>query len=166
MSADSIHFPDSLKFRTLINKRTVYGGGGIMPDVFVAADTSNNTDYYRNLVRKGVFNLFVLEYADKNRSKINSEYKTFDDYMKRFEFKPEELKTFINKGEENKVKYNDTQYKRSESEMILYLKALVASNIWQTNEYFRIINQKDVVLDKALQIINDKAAYDRILGYN
>jgi carboxyl-terminal processing protease len=166
MSADSVHFPDSLKFKTLINKRTVYGGGGIMPDVFVAADTSNNTDYYRSLVRKGVFNLFVLEYADKNRSKINSEYKTFDDYMKRFDFTPEDMKTFIKKGEEAGIKYNETQFRRSESEIILYLKALVASNVWQTNEYFRIINQKDDVLKKALQIINDKTAYDKILGYN
>jgi carboxyl-terminal processing protease len=86
--------------------------------------------------------------------------------MKRFDFTPEDMKTFIKKGEEAGIKYNETQFRRSESEMILYLRALVASNVWQTNEYFRIINQKDDVLEKALQIINDKAAYDKILGYN
>ncbi len=166
MTADSVHFPDSLKFKTLINKRTVYGGGGIMPDVFVAADTSNNTDYYRSLIRKGIFNLFILEYADKNRSKISSEYKTFDDYMNRFELSPVDIQAFIRKGEEGGVKYNDTQFKRSESEMLMYLKALVASNIWQTNEYFRIINEKDKVIERALKIINDKDAYNKILGNN
>jgi len=166
MSADSIHFPDSLKFKTLINKRTVYGGGGIMPDVFVAADTSYNTEYYRSLIRKGVFNLFVLEYADRNRARINSEFKTFEDYMQRFRFNPEETKAFIKKGEDAGVKYNDEQYKRSEAEMFLYLKALVASNLWQTNEYFRIMNQKDAVVDRALKIIHDKASYDKILGFN
>ncbi len=166
ISADSVHFPDSLKFKTLINKRAVYGGGGIMPDVFVAADTSNNTDYYRSLIRKGIFNLFVLEYADKNRSKISSQYKTFEDYMNRYELSPEDIQAFIKRGEEAGVKYNEPQYKKSESEILMYLKALVASNLWQTNEYFRIINEKDVVLEKALKIINDKDAYNKILGYN
>lgn len=166
LSADSIHFPDSLKFKTLINKRTVYGGGGIMPDVFIAADTANLTDYYRSLIRKNIFNLFVLEYADKNRSSLNTEYKTFDDYVNRFTFSPEDIQMIIKRGEEAGVKYNEAQFRRSESDMLRYLKALVANNIWQTNEYFRIMNEKDIVLEKALKIINDKAAYERILGYN
>ncbi len=166
ISADSIHFPDSLKFRTLMNKRTVYGGGGIMPDVFVAADTANLTDYYRSLIRKGIFNLFVLEYSDRNRARINSEFKTFDDYMGKFEFSPEDVKAFIKKGEEAGVKYNDAQYKRSESDILMNMKAWVASNIWQTNEYFRIMNKNDVVIERALRIINDTDVYNRILGYN
>ncbi|MCX6262158.1 MAG: S41 family peptidase, partial [Bacteroidia bacterium] len=79
MTADSIHFPDSLKFKTLVNKRTVYGGGGIMPDLFIPADTSNYTDYYRSVFRKNIINSFTLEYSDKNRKKLTSEYKTFED---------------------------------------------------------------------------------------
>jgi carboxyl-terminal processing protease len=165
MSADSIHFPDSLKYKTLINKRTVYGGGGIMPDVFVAADTSNYSDYYRALARKGIFNSFVLEYSDKNRVKIASDFKTFDDFRKRFEFTPEEIKSFIKKGEEGGVKYNESQYKHSESEILLVLKALVANNIWQTNEYFRIVNENDLLINKALNVISDVDTYNRIIGY-
>jgi carboxyl-terminal processing protease len=65
VSADSVHFPDSLKFKTLVNKRTVYGGGGIMPDLFVPADTSNYSDYFRSLSRRGVLGSFTLEYSDK-----------------------------------------------------------------------------------------------------
>jgi carboxyl-terminal processing protease len=165
ISADSVHFPDSLKYKTLINKRTVYGGGGIMPDVFVAADTNNISDYYRALIRKNIFNLFVLEYADGNRAKISNEFKTFDDYKLRFKFTPEEIKAFIKKGEEAGVKFNESQYKHSEKEILLVLKAQVANNIWQTNEFFRIINEDDIVIDKALEIISDKVTYDKIIGY-
>jgi carboxyl-terminal processing protease len=165
-SADSVHFPDSLKYKTLVNKRTVYGGGGIMPDVFVAADTTNYSDYYRSMVRKNVFGTFVLEYTDKNRERFNSEFKTFDDFKERFEFSADDIKAFIKKGEDSGVKYNESQYRISESEILQVLKALVASNIWQTNEYYRILNENDRVIDKALKVISDRETYSRILGYN
>jgi len=165
ISADSVHFPDSLKFKTLINKRTVYGGGGIMPDIFVPADTTNYSDYYRALVRKGILNSFILEYADKNRKVINSEFKTFDDFKDRFEFSEDELKDFIAQGEKAGVKYDEAQYKTSEKEILMVLKALVANNIWQTNEYYRIVNEDDKVIKKALEVISDKDNYNRILGY-
>jgi len=166
MSPDSIHFPDSLKYKTLLNKRIVYGGGGIMPDVFIAADTANNTEYYGSLIRKGVTSQFILEYADKNRSAINVKYRTFDDFMKGFQFSPEDIQSLIKKGEETGVKYNEAQFKRSETELLTYLKALVAGNVWQTNEFFRIMNEKDNVIEKALKIINDRETYNTILGYN
>jgi carboxyl-terminal processing protease len=165
ISADSVHFPDSLKFATLINKRVVYGGGGIMPDVFVPADTSNYTDYYRTLVRRNVFNTFVLEYSDRNRDKIKSEYKTFDDFKARYQLSEQEIGAFIKKGEDSGVKFNESQFKKSENEMRIVLKALVANNIWQTNEYFRIINDRDAVIESALKVIRDRDQYNRILGY-
>jgi len=164
-TADSIHFPDSLKYRTLINKRIVYGGGGIMPDIFIPADTSNYSEYYSLMVRRGILSSYVLEYADKNRAKITSEYRSFEDFKNRFEFTAGEIQAFIKKGEESGIKFNESQYKISKEEMLMVLKALVANNIWQTNEYFRIINEKDAVIEKALKIISDKNTYDRILGY-
>lgn len=165
ISADSIHFPDSLKYTTLVNKRTVFGGGGITPDLFVAYDTSKYSAYYGTLSRKGVFNSFVLEYADKNRSRISKEYKSFDDFKARFKFSPAEIQSFIKKGEEAGIKYNDEQYKKSEYEILIALKALVANNLWESNEYFRIVNEKDEVIEKALKLISDKKAYDNVLGY-
>jgi carboxyl-terminal processing protease len=162
--ADSIHLPDSLKYNTLVNKRMVFGGGGLMPDVFVAADTSYYTDYYGNLIRKGVFNTFTLEYADKNRKRILAEYKSFDDYKNKFEFSPEEMKLFIKAGEDAGVKYNDAQFKTSEKETMKILKALVANNLWLSNEYFRIINEGDEMIDKALKVLADNKQYNRLLG--
>jgi carboxyl-terminal processing protease len=165
ITADSTHFPDSLKFRTLVNKRTVYGGGGIMPDMFIPADTSKYSDYYRGLVRKGVVNSFTLEYSDKNRKKLASEYKTFEDFKKRFSFSPDEIAAFIKKGEDSGVKYNEQQFAISKGEVLNVMKALIASNMWQINEYFRILNEDDVVIQKALQVVSDKVAYNTILGY-
>jgi len=165
ITADSIHFPDSLKFRTLVNKRIVYGGGGIMPDLFIPADTSNYSDYYRSLVRKGIVNSFTLEYSDKNRKKLASEYKTFEDFKNGFSFSSEEIEAFIRKADESGVKYNEQQFAVSKGEVLNVMKALIASNLWQTNEYFRILNEDDRVIQKAMQIVGDKVAYNKILGY-
>lgn len=164
-SADSLNMPDSLKFKTLINKRTVYGGGGIIPDVFIAQDTSYLSDYYKAVYRKDLFRTFTLEYADMNRERIKKEYGDFENFREKFRFSNEEIRSFIRKGEDAGVKFDENQYRHSEEEILMVLKALVASNIWQTNEYFRIINEKDAVIDKALQIINDGITYNKILGY-
>jgi carboxyl-terminal processing protease len=165
MSADSVHFPDSLKYKTLVNKRIVYGGGGIMPDVFVAADTSYNTVYLRKLAGKNVLNSFALEYYDKNRSILNSQYKSFDEFRSKFQFSPDDIKIFIAKGESEGVKYDDAQYNLSKDEILLILKGLIATNMWQTNEYFQIINENDKVIAKAIKVISDKKSYNTILGY-
>lgn len=165
MSADSIHFPDSLKYKTLINNRTVYGGGGIMPDVFVPADTANYSDYYRNLVRRGIVNQYALEYSDKNRDDLKSRYQIFDTYLKSFNFSDQEIKEMIRKGEEAGIKYVESQFKTSRNDILILLKALVASYIWQTNEYFMVLNQNDKVVKKALEVVSDRNTYNKILGY-
>jgi len=165
MSADSIKLPDSLKYTTLLNKRVVYGGGGIMPDVFVAVDTTYNTSYFRKLAGKNLLNAFTLEYFDKNRNILTSRYKSFDDFNKNFQFTPEDIKAFIDKGEAEGVKYDESQYNISKDEILLILKGLVATNIWQTSEYFQIINQNDKVIEKALQVISDKNRYNSLLGF-
>lgn len=164
MNADSTHFPDSLKGKTLLNKRVVYGGGGIMPDVFVAADTTFNSIYFRRLLAKNVLNTFVLDYCDKNRTSLKTGYKTFEDFNKEFQFTPEEIKAFIAKGEADGVKFNEAQFNISREEILLIMKGIVATNIWQTSEYFEIINSNDKVIDKALKVISDKKSYDAILG--
>ena len=165
LSADSIHFPDSLKYKTLVNNRLVYGGGGIMPDVFVGVDTSYNTPYFNRLYAKNVLNLFTLEYYDKNRIKLNSQYKSFEDFKNHFEFTPDDLKTMIANGEAEGVKFNEDQYNKSKDEILLLLKGLVAANIWQISEYFQVINKNDKVIEKALNVISDKKSYNSILGY-
>ena len=77
-NADSIKFPDSLKFETLATARSVYGGGGIMPDFYVPLDTTETSSYFSSLIRKGILNSFVLNYIDKNRKKIKEAHTTFE----------------------------------------------------------------------------------------
>jgi carboxyl-terminal processing protease len=164
MSADSIRLPDSLKFKTLVNKRIVYGGGGIMPDVFVSVDTSSNSPYVNKLSAKDVLRSFALEFYDKNRTSLNSQYKAFNDFRDKFEFTPDDIKSFIEKGESAGVRFNEEQFNKSKDELLLILKGLIASNMWQTNEYFQIVNKNDKVIDKALKVITDKNSYNSILG--
>ncbi len=163
LSDGIIDFPDSLKYSTLLNGRDVYGGGGILPDVFVAVDTTYYSDYYSSLSRMGVFNSFVLEYADRNRDKIRQKYNDFDTFKNEFEFSDEEIRQFIAEGEKAGVKYDESQYRKSEKELLLVLKALVASNTWSTSNYYMIINDIDPALGAALRILSDNDEYDSIL---
>lgn len=164
LSADSIHFPDSVKFKTMLNKRIVYGGGGIMPDVFVSADTSYNSPYLNKLYSKGVLNTFTLEYFDRNRMKLNTQYKTFADFKAKFKYSPEDIQSFIAKAESDGVKYNEEQFHKSENEILLILKGYLASNLWKISELYQIVNENDKVIDKALDVINDVNGYNAILG--
>ena len=163
-TADSIHIPDSLKYSTLINKRTVYGGGGITPDVFVAVDTTYDTQYFRRLKSRYVFSSFALDYSDKNRTDLTDKYKTFNEFKDNFQFSQEDIKDFIAKGEAEGVRYDDTQFNISKEELLLVLKGNIASNLWQSSEFYEIVFQNDKTIEKALQIISDAKIYNELLG--
>jgi carboxyl-terminal processing protease len=166
MTADSIHFPDSLKYKTMVSKRTVYGGGGIMPDVFVPADTMGYSDYYRSLVRKGVLSSWSLEFSDKNRKQIASKYKTFNEFRSDFNFSDEDMDDLKNKAEKAGVKFDDNGFKISRNEILTVLKGYIAANIWKTNEFYMIINEGDPVIESALRIISDRQQYEKALGFS
>ncbi len=165
ITADSTHLPDSLKYQTLINKRTVYGGGGIMPDVFVGIDTLDYTPYFRKLGARNVLNSFGLDYYDKNRTILTTRYKTFEDFKKNFSFTPEDISNFIALGEKDGIPYDEKEFNTSRNEILLIMKGLIASNIWEIGEYYQIINQNDKVIDKAVEVISNSKNYNSILGY-
>jgi carboxyl-terminal processing protease len=164
MSADTVKLADSLKFKTLVNKRSVYGGGGITPDVFVSADTSYYSPYFSKLNGKNALVSFTLEYFDKNRAKLTSQYKSFSDFKTGFKFSDDDIKAFIAKGESLGVKFNEEQFKKSENEILMIMKGYIASNMWQYNELYQIVNENDKAIDQALKVISDKNSYDAILG--
>ena len=166
LTADSIHIPDSLKFYTLVNRRAVYGGGGIIPDVFVAIDTTHNTQYFRRLANRNVLNSFALDYFDKNRIELVEKYKVFNDFKNDFQFSQEDIRDFIARGEAEGVRYDESQFNISKDEMLLVLKGLLAMNLWQTSEYYEVVNQNDDMIKKALQVISDTKIYNELLGYN
>ena len=161
--ADSIKFPDSLKYSTLVSGRTVYGGGGIMPDIFMPVDTSYSTKLYTNLVKKGILNRFTLEYVMENRSAILNQYVDFDTYNKDFEVTDSMIEDFKNFAEKEGVTWNEEQFKRSESMIKLPLKALIARNEWNMENYYQVILQGDKAVNKAMEILNDSNQYRKIL---
>ena len=164
LTADNINIPDSLKFNTLVNNRVVYGGGGIIPDVFVAVDTANYTQYFRRLASRNILNSFALDYFDKHRTQLVDKYKDFNDFKNDFQFSQEDIRDFISRGEAEGVSYNESQFNISKNEILLTLKGLLAMNLWQASEYYQIVHQNDKMIEKALQVISDTKVYNEILG--
>lgn len=156
--ADSIHFPDSLKYFTP-SKRVVYGGGGIMPDIFVPWDSTQFTDYYSNLVRKGIFNRFTLDFVNDNRKKLNKDYPEFSKFKQSFDVDEQMMKNFLDIAGTEGVEYNEAQYASSEVFIRYQIKALIARNLWGMNQYYEVISEIDDTLHKALEIINSEKMF-------
>lgn len=154
-SADSIKFSDSLKYETH-GGRTVYGGGGIMPDVFVPLDTSMSSRYYDELRRNGILNDFTLTYVDENRAMLKSEYKDVFEFKKKFSISDDFFNRFIAYAEKKSVKKDETGIKTSEKLIRTQLKALLARDLWNTNAYYVIINDINNFYVKAMECLNDK----------
>jgi carboxyl-terminal processing protease len=163
-SADSIHFPDSTRFSTLQVKRTVYGGGGIMPDIFIPIDTTLYTDYHRKLSAAGLLNRVSMNYVDSHRDELTRKYRDFKAYKQKFQIPGETLKELTDLAAAENIEWNEEQYQKSRSLIALQLKALIARDIYEMSEYFRIVNDVNDNFQEALRIINDKAAYDKELG--
>ena len=157
--ADSIHFPDSLKYTTLLNKRVVYGGGGIMPDVFVPLDTTGNTGYYRDLLRKGVITSFTLDYVDRNRDKMNRMYSSFSEFRDQFKIDDSMLKDLLIAAEDEKIEKNESEFEQSKEQITVILKALIARDIWDMSEYYEIVNEKNKAFNKAISILKNEEIF-------
>jgi len=154
-SADSIHFPDSLKTKTLKKGRIVYGGGGIMPDYFVPIDTTYYTDYYLALRDKGAIVQQNLKLIDANRSEWKEKYKTFDRFNKRFEVTDKMLADLIALGKTLGVEYKEDEYNTALPLIKTQLKALIARDLWDMNEYFQVINSMNETVQKGLELVED-----------
>lgn len=163
MSADSIHFPDSLKAQTLAKGRTVYGGGGIMPDVFVPIDTTFYSNYHRTLVSKGLVNRVAMNYLDKHREELNKKYKKILTYKEKFIVPESLMDELLAMAEEKKISFKEEEYNRSLPLIQLQIKALIARDLFDMTEYFYIINDANRIYQEALKLINDEAKYNQIL---
>ena len=155
--ADSIHCPDSLKYTTH-GGRTVYGGGGIMPDIFIPWDSTRYNQLYSDLIRKGIFNSFVNDYLDANRQKLKRKYPDFKDFNNNFKVSDEEFDDFISRAKE-KTEINQEQLEPNVDYLKLQLKALIARNLFNTNDYFEVLWPEDKDIKKALETINEDLVY-------
>ena len=162
--ADSIQFPDSLKYYTLNSHRTVYGGGGIMPDIFMPVDTTSSSKLFTDLVRKNVFNAYCIDYVLENREKINRNYPKFEDFNKKFKVDDTMIDNFKKIAESKDVKWDDEQFERSENWIKLRIKAMIAQDVWDIDKFYQVVTRDDKVIQKAVDILNSKKEYDKILG--
>lgn len=178
MSADSIHFPDSLKFTTR-GGRIVYGGGGIMPDVYVPIDTTYYTRLHRELNAKSCVNSTTLKWLNLNRKSLVKEY-AIDDYRKanarRLDNKPFEMEDLragynrfkqeftvpqdmmdmlIAKAKEEKIEYTDSAFQATLPLLRLQMKALVARDLWDMSEYYELMNPTNEIYKKGLEALKD-----------
>lgn len=155
-NADSIHFPDSLRFQTLKKGRTVYGGGGIMPDYFVPLDTTKNTSLYRQIVAKRILIDANLRYLAKNRNALKKKYPDFEDFRRNYKVPEEIIENILSEAKKAlKDKYPKDEEKKTTELLKQMLRALAARDLWDMNEYFAIIYEDDDIVNKAIQLMEE-----------
>jgi hypothetical protein len=150
---DSIHFADSLKFQTLRLKRTVYGGGGIMPDEFVPLDTTRTTPFYRQLWGKSIVLNAAFKYNDSQRKKLRKRYPTFEQFKAGFVVPEDVLKGIVDEAKKDKITYKDEkEWQRTIPMLQLQLKSLIARDLWGMSECYQILNENNPIVLKAIEL--------------
>ncbi|MBQ8657491.1 MAG: S41 family peptidase [Prevotella sp.] len=156
-SADSIHFADSLKYYTLRRHRTVYGGGGIMPDYFVPLDTTQYTRFHRAMQAKGLVINANLRYVDTHRSELKEQYRTFAEYRQTFEVPQTVIDELVDEAEKQDIKpENKAEMKTTLPYLKLQLKALIARDLWGMDEYFAIMNEQNAIVQEAIRLMEQE----------
>ena len=163
-SRDSISFIDSLMKETLVNKRPVYSGGGIMPDIFIPMDTSMYYRYFNNLVRKNVLFPFVIGYIDKNRLNLKSKYPTFSDFQKGFQVTPAIIERLVKAGEKENIPKDEESLKVSGKSISRQIKAVIARDLYEHGDYYKIMIEEDKEVDKAIEVLSDPKTYRKFLN--
>lgn len=149
---DSIHLDSTKVYRTLQKGRTVYGGGGVMPDVFVALDTTRYTKYYQAIRRHNILNEQVLRYLDGQRDVLKANYPDFDQYISQFEAPQALVDSVISAAKRLKVEPKDTtELETTLPDLRFSLKSLIAYDVWDRNEYFRLVNTRSDIFKEALR---------------
>ncbi len=162
-NADSITFDDDLKHKTLVNGRDVYGGGGVMPDIFIPMDTSSHYAYLNRLRRKQITYNFVLDYVDTHRAEIENKYPDFDSYNDKFEITQENIQEIVAKGEEEGIEKDEESLAFTLDNMKQELKALIARDIYSRNDMYKVLYADDEAIKMALEVLENQKQYNNLL---
>ena len=162
LSADSIVVNDSLKYFTKVKGRIVYGGGGIIPDVFVPMDTNVNFRYFNHLIAKNVIGEYMGNYIDKHRSALKKKYSTFEQFKREFTVDDQMVEEIVLAGEKAGILKDEKALALLLPSIKLQLKAIIARDLWDMNEMYQIMNDEDEVLQKGLEILRN-GTYEEIL---
>lgn len=162
MHADSIHFVDSLKYETLKLKRPIYGGGGIYPDRFVALDTTEFTNYYRDVTAKGLINSYVISYVDQHRKEIEKKYKNDNIFTKEFKVTPEMLQDLYDRATKEGIEFKSEEAEKSTPLFSMIIKGLIGRDVFENSTYYKVYNTHDPIFKEAYRLINSDE-YDELL---
>jgi len=153
-NADSIHLADSLKFQTLRKHRTVYGGGGVMPDYYVPLDTTVYTRFHRELAAKGIVIQQNLRFVDNHRKELKKQWTSFDDFKQNYEVPQSLIDDLLAEGKKQKIEPKDeAELEKTLPYLRLQMKSLIARDIWDMSEYFSVFNESSAIVKKALEVI-------------
>ena len=147
---DSIKFADTLKFTTE-GGRTVYGGGGIMPDIFIPMRTSENMVYSNALINSGIVLKYAMEYVDKNRKNLNAAYKNAEDYVRNFTVSESLISEMAQRGEAAGIVVQLSEVSRKELKK--WTKAFIGRNLFGETAFYPVINKEDEAIKRAVEVL-------------
>ncbi|MBR6848566.1 MAG: S41 family peptidase [Bacteroidales bacterium] len=150
-SADSIHFADSLKYYTPQGK-VVYGGGGIMPDVYVPLVNDSTEYYFNRITNTGVLYQYAFDYCDSHRQEL-AKYKTVADFDKSFHVTDAMFAELVKRAEAKGLKGNEQEKQVARREADILLKAYIARDLFDEEGFYPIYRAMDDVLQKALEVL-------------
>jgi carboxyl-terminal processing protease len=158
------HFPDSLKYKTLVNKRTVFGGGGIMPDLYVPIDTIELSSGFQDLAASGLINKFSFEYLDANRAQLLESYKDFPSFNKQFTVQAALLQQVISAAAKAGIALPDANKERLLALLSLEIKGQLASQLYAGSQfYLQVVNTGNASLNAALRLLEKSSQYNKFL---
>jgi carboxyl-terminal processing protease len=152
---DKISFPDSLKYYTKLNKRVVYGGGGITPDFFIPLDTTRVSTHHSRLIRRGVLNAFAIEHTNENREELSRRFPDLTTYMHGFTVEEQLLKQLYDYAEKQGIRREEEDLEMQDDYLKNQLKGLIARSLFDFGAYLQISLQEDMSFRRAIEIIEN-----------
>ena len=164
-NADSMKFNSNESYQTLLKERTVYGGGGIIPDHFVPLDTTGTSSYFNKLIRKGIFNQFALSWVNKNREYLEKKYPNFDKFNSKFDTQ-NAVDELIEYAKVEGLEFKEDQYNKAKHVIHTRLKANIAQDLFNYKKFYQIINDLNNALEKSLELLKDDKAFSKLAMNN
>ena len=162
-NVDSIRLDNVPKFTTLVNNRTVFGGGGILPDYFVVADSLFNTPFSRNLTEKGVIQSIAIREVVDNRDELLYRYPDVAAFQENFQLPENTMDRVKILAKEREIEWCDEQFERLHSLIVNRLKSFMAIGLYGWQAHFKVLNEENRILQEGLRIISDVERYENLL---
>lgn len=161
-NVDSVRHGSDIYY-TLKNRRPVYGGGGITPDVFIPVDTTGNSAYYRKIMAHGILNRYVQKYVDENRNALKKQFTDEDIFINEYSVTDSMLYAVVKMADADSIKYVPEQFEESKNLISTIIKGLVGNSLYTDGVYNRVVNPLLPAYREAISLLNDDKRYRELL---